>query len=380
LSIRIAIAQCAPALGAVQRNLDMHDKWIARARAAGARLVIFPELSLTGYYLKDLAADVAVAADDPQLSRIAEASRDIDISAGFVERSADAKLHIAQGHWSGGKLVHVHRKVYLPTYGIFDDGRYFGPGDRFETYRWAGGTTAAIVVDNSVKPDAANGAVYKGATIAEIDGKEYILAANFRSGRVDIFDSTFKQVQLGKKDFDGDGDRDSRAPFDDDSIPKDFAPFNIQGIGPNIYITYAKQDAAKHDPVGGAGLGFVDVFTSEGRRLQRLQHGSWFNAPWGTVLASSNFGEFSHTILIGNFRGGTIAAFNPVTGRFMGNVLNPDGSTLNIDGLWGLQFGNGGSAGPAETLFFTAGPNGEKDGLFGTLTPITSELNEKDEQ
>lgn len=242
---------------------------------------------------------------------------------------------------------------------------------------WAGGPTATIVVDNSIKPDAANGAVYKGATIAEIDGKEYILAANFRSGRVDVFDSTFKQVYVDKKDFDDDGDRQSRAAFDDDSVPKDFAPFNIQGVGPNIYITYAKQDAAKHDPVGGAGLGFVDVFTSEGRRLQRLQHGSWFR---GVVLASSNFGEFSHTILIGNFRGGTIAAFNPVTGRFIGNVLNPNGSTLNIDGLSGLQFGNGGSAGPAQTLFFTAGPNGEKDGLFGTLTPITSKLNEKDEQ
>jgi NAD+ synthase (glutamine-hydrolysing) len=148
VSIRIAIAQCAPALGAVKRNLDMHEKWIARARAAGARLVIFPELSTTGYYLKDLAADVACAADDPQLARIAEASRDIDISAGFVERSADAKLHIAQGHWSGGKLVHVHRKVYLPTYGIFDDGRYFGPGDRFETYRWAGGTTGVAICED----------------------------------------------------------------------------------------------------------------------------------------------------------------------------------------------------------------------------------------
>jgi NAD+ synthase (glutamine-hydrolysing) len=148
LSIRIAIAQCAPALGAVKRNLDMHEKWIARARAAGARLVIFPELSLTGYYLKDLAADVACAVDDPQLAPIAEASRDIDISAGFVERSADAKLHIAQGHWSGGKLVHVHRKVYLPTYGIFDDGRYFGPGDRFETYRWAGGTTGVAICED----------------------------------------------------------------------------------------------------------------------------------------------------------------------------------------------------------------------------------------
>jgi len=148
LSIRIAIAQCAPALGAVKRNLDMHDKGIARARAAGARLVISPELSLTGYYLKDLAADVACAADDPQLAPIAEASRDIDISAGFVERSADAKLHIAQGHWSGGKLVHVHRKVYLPTYGIFDDGRYFGPGDRFETYQWAVGTTGVAICED----------------------------------------------------------------------------------------------------------------------------------------------------------------------------------------------------------------------------------------
>jgi predicted amidohydrolase len=148
VSIRIAIAQCAPALGAVKRNLDMHQKWIARAKAADARLVIFPELSLTGYYLKDLAADVACAADDPQLAPIAEASRDIDISAGFVERSADAKLHIAQGHWSGGKLVHVHRKVYLPTYGIFDDGRYFGPGDRFETYTWAGGTTGVAICED----------------------------------------------------------------------------------------------------------------------------------------------------------------------------------------------------------------------------------------
>jgi len=148
VSVRIAIAQCAPALGAVKRNLDMHEKWIARAKEAGARLVVFPELSLTGYYLKDLAADVACTADDPQLLPIAEASRGIDISAGFVERSADAKLHIAQGHWSGGKLVHVHRKVYLPTYGIFDDGRYFGPGDRFDTYRWAGGTTGVAICED----------------------------------------------------------------------------------------------------------------------------------------------------------------------------------------------------------------------------------------
>ena len=147
-TVRVAIAQCAPALGAVHRNLEMHRAWIAKARDAGAGLVIFPELSLTGYYLKDLAADVACAADDPVLAPIAEASRALDISAGFVERSADAKLHIAQGYWSGGKLVHVHRKVYLPTYGIFDDGRYFGQGDRFETFAAAGGTAGIAICED----------------------------------------------------------------------------------------------------------------------------------------------------------------------------------------------------------------------------------------
>jgi len=146
--VRIAIAQCAPALGAVKRNIRMHQEWIERARDGGARLVVFPELSLTGYYLKDLAADVACAADDAQLAPLAEASRDLDVSAGFVERSADAKLHIAQGYWSKGRLVHVHRKVYLPTYGIFDDGRYFGPGDRFEPFASAAGTVGVAICED----------------------------------------------------------------------------------------------------------------------------------------------------------------------------------------------------------------------------------------
>ena len=146
--MKIAIAQCAPALGAMQRNLEMHRDWIAKARAAGAKVVVFPELSLTGYHLKDLAADVACAADDPILEPIAHASRDIDITAGFVERSKDAMLHIAQGYWSGGSLRHVHRKVYLPTYGIFDDGRYFGPGERFETFESAVGIAGIAICED----------------------------------------------------------------------------------------------------------------------------------------------------------------------------------------------------------------------------------------
>lgn len=227
-------------------------------------------------------------------------------------------------------------------------------------------TKAVIKVDHSQVPDAANGAVYKGATIAEVDGRRFILAANFRSGRIDVFDSTFKQVRI------------SEDAFDDELVPRGFAPFNVQAIGPNIYVTYAKQDAAKHDPVGGTGLGFVNVFNTHGRLTARLQHGPWFNAPWGVVLTPGHFGEFTHTLLVGNFRGGTIAAFNPLTGRFLGNVLNPDGSVLHIDGLWALGFGNGRTA-PATTMFFTAGINDETDGLFGTLVPVAAELGEDDE-
>jgi uncharacterized protein (TIGR03118 family) len=141
------------------------------------------------------------------------------------------------------------------------------------------------------------------------------------------------------------------------------------------------QDGPKHDPVkpGEPGDGFVDVFSLHGRLITRLEHGDWFNAPWGVVLTPADFGEFSHLLLVGNFRGSTIAAFNPITGRFLGNMLKSDGTTLNIDGLWALAFGNGGASGPGSTLFFTAGPGGEVNGLFGTLTPITSELGEDDE-
>jgi predicted amidohydrolase len=145
---KIAIAQCAPALGAFNRNVAMHRDWIDRARKAGARLVIFPELSLTGYYLKDLAAEVACARGDDALRPIADASRDIDVCAGFVERGPDARLFIAQGYWSRGELVHVHRKVYLPTYGIFDDGRYFGPGDRFDVFPTAIGPAGLAICED----------------------------------------------------------------------------------------------------------------------------------------------------------------------------------------------------------------------------------------
>lgn len=230
--------------------------------------------------------------------------------------------------------------------------------------------SAVIKVDHSQVPNASNGAVYKGSTIAEIDGNKFILAANFRSGKIDVFDTNFNQVRL------------SEEKFEDDRIPRDFAPFNVQGVGPNIYVTYAKQDAQRHDPVkpGRPGDGFVDVFDRHGRLLQRLDGDDSFNAPWGVVWATPGFGEFSNTILIGNFRGGNVSAFNPVTGHFLGNILNLDGSVMTIDGLWALRFGNDGNAGPASTLFFTAGPDDETNGLLGTITPLVAEKAEADEQ
>jgi uncharacterized protein (TIGR03118 family) len=229
-------------------------------------------------------------------------------------------------------------------------------------------TTAVIKFPDPQAKNKTNEAVYTGATIAGMNGKEYILAANFRSGRIDVFDTNFKQLHL------------PQWVLNDEEIPHGFAPFNVQGIGENIYVTYAAQDSAKQDAVGGAGLGYVAVFNHHGRKIAHLEHGDWFNAPWGVVLTPANFGAFSHAILIGNLLGGNIAAFNPLTGRYLGNVLNADGSAVNIDGLWALAFGNGGASGPGNTLFFTAGPDRGRNGLFGTLTPVTAELQADDVQ
>jgi uncharacterized protein (TIGR03118 family) len=242
---------------------------------------------------------------------------------------------------------------------------------------WNGGPKAVIVVDNSDN-GSANGAVYKGMTSGEINGQRFLYVTNFRSGKVEVYDTTFKRIHLGENAFDPDGDEghghDDR---DGERIPRGFAPFNIQNIGGTLFVTYAKQNAARHDDVAGDGLGFVEIFTTSGKHIGHLQHGSWLNSPWGVVWTTRDFGEFSNAILVGNFGSGRIAAFNGFTYKFLGFVKNPDDSILTIDGLWSLTFGNDGDpappkngAGPANTLFFTAGINGEQDGLFGTITPV----------
>jgi uncharacterized protein (TIGR03118 family) len=259
----------------------------------------------------------------------------------------------------------------LPAAFIFstEDGTISGwnPGANLAPGAKPPSVNAVLEVDNSDK-GSKNSAVYKGMTSGEIDGKKVLYVSNFRSGRVEVYDTNFRPVHLGED------------AFDDDSIPRDFAPFNVQNIGGSIFVTYAKQDGPRHDPVGGDGFGFVDIFSTKGEFQGRLEHGDFFNAPWGVVWTPRDFGEFSNTILVGNFRSGWIAAFNGFTKKFIDFVRNPDGSLVTIDGLWSLTFGNNGNAGSSDTLFFTAGGKDELHGLFGTLTPVPAELAEGDEE
>jgi len=202
-------------------------------------------------------------------------------------------------------------------------------------------------------------AVYKGATIAQAGGANFLYVANFFTGTVDVFNKNYVQQTL------------AAGAFTDPNLPAGFAPFNVQNIGGDIYVAWAKQDAEKHDEVAGRKLGFVDVFDPTGVLLQRFENNPFLNAPWGLALAPSmGFGKASGKLLVGMFGSGQIATFDPVTGEFEGLLRGRKGRPIQIDGLWALRFGNGANAGPTTTLFFTAGINDEADGLFGTITPI----------
>jgi uncharacterized protein (TIGR03118 family) len=227
---------------------------------------------------------------------------------------------------------------------------FVGEGGSVTAWAPAVDMTHAITVSDS----SAAGAVYKGLAIAAANGANRLFATDFHNRRIDVFDNTFTKLNLP-------------GAFQDPQIPGNFAPFGIQAIGPKIYVTYAQQDGDAHDDVAGPGLGFVDVFDTSGNLLQRLEQGMQFNAPWGVTQAPGNFGTLSNDILVGNFGDGTIHAFDPTSGKFVGTVTNPDGSTFVQFGLWGLAFGNGLSAQPTNTLFFAAGPNHEADGVYGRL-------------
>jgi uncharacterized protein (TIGR03118 family) len=232
----------------------------------------------------------------------------------------------------------------------------------------AAGKTAAIMADRS-----AQGSVYKGLATATRSEGPLLYAADFGNGKVDVFDGGMNPLSLPNA-------------FTDSSIPAGFAPFNIQNLGGSLYVTYAKQDANHHDDVAGPGNGYVDVYDLNGLLLQRLVAGGPLNSPWGMAMAPSTFGDFAGALLVGNFGDGSINAFDPASGRFLGALQNGTGAPISISGLWGLTFGNGSQPDPADApvggdvniLYFTAGIAGpdtvESHGLLGTLQPAPAIL------
>jgi uncharacterized protein (TIGR03118 family) len=154
-------------------------------------------------------------------------------------------------------------------------------------------------------------------------------------------------------------------------MPSGFAPFGIRSLNGQLYVTYALQNDVKHDDVKGVGNGFVDIFNTDGTFVKRLITMGPLNSPWGLAIAPPDFGSLSNDLLVGDFGDGLIHAFDPITPEtLLGTLNDSQGNPIMIDGLWGLNFGNGFTAGPTSTLFFTAGINDEMNGLFGTLTTV----------
>jgi uncharacterized protein (TIGR03118 family) len=215
------------------------------------------------------------------------------------------------------------------------------------------GTHALRAVDNS-----AGGASYKGLALSAGGNGQLLYATDFHNARVDVFNSSFQPVAL------------PAGAFTDPKLPAGYAPFGIQALGGDIYVTYGKQNADRDEEVAGRGLGFVDVYDPNGMLLRRVASRGALNAPWGLALAPAGFGGFGGALLVGNFGDGRINGYDPMFGESLGTLRGVDGKPITIDGLWGIAFGNGLLHQPVDTLFFAAGPDDEEHGLYGRLDPI----------
>jgi uncharacterized protein (TIGR03118 family) len=246
-------------------------------------------------------------------------------------------------------------QVFNPTSTNFGGAVFMFATEDGTISSWMGGTAAAIHVNLS-----ASNAVFKGLALANNGSAAQLYATDFHNAQVDVFDTNFNPVSLGS------------GAFTDPSLPSGYAPFGIQQFGGKLYISYALQDAAKHDDVAGAGHGFVDVFNPDGTFVQRLITMGSLNSPWGMTWAPSGFGKFGGDMLVGNFGDGTINVFDPTTGKWLAALDDQSGNPIVNQGLWGITFGNGAKAGSTNILYFTAGipgPGGmvEDNGLFGQI-------------
>jgi uncharacterized protein (TIGR03118 family) len=206
---------------------------------------------------------------------------------------------------------------------------------------------SVTMVDHSQDGTAA----YTGLAIGTTSQGTFLYAANFKNGTVDVFDSDFKQVNS----------------FTDPDLPSGYAPFNVQVLDGKLYVAFAEQDPVTHRDAAGPGHGFVDTFDLQGNMLDRVASRGVLNSPWGLDIAPQGFGRFSGDLLVGNFGDGTIDAFNPKTGNFLGQLLGSDGNPLQIQDLWALTNGTGSQGTNASSVYFTAGGQDEQHGLFGSL-------------
>ena len=200
-------------------------------------------------------------------------------------------------------------------------------------------------------------AIYKGLAIGSSNGHNYLYAADFHHGRVDVFDATYTRQHWA-------------GAFVDPRIPRHYAPFGIQNLNGMIFVTYARQDKNRKDEIDGHGRGFVSAFAADGTFLGRVASRDELNSPWGLAWAPANFGRFSNDLLVGNFGDGRITAFAWTSHgwRERGQLEGSNDRAISIDGLWGIGFGNGGAAGPTNALYVVAGPVGETHGFFGSIT------------
>jgi len=262
--------------------------------------------------------------------------------------------------------------------GIDPSGKFAGPGGI--------SAEATIAVDNSANnftnpdPSQQSGAVYKGLAIAtsttpiiagDANSTALLYASNFRTGTIEVYDTHFSQVTSL-----------STGAFADPNLPAGYAPFNVQVLNGKLYVSYARQDADRHDDAAGPHRGFVDVYNLDGTaglpggNVRLISRGP-LDSPWGLAIAPQGFGGLSaptgdQVLLVGNFGDGFINAFDATTGSQLGQLDDPDGEPIQIDGLWGLKVGNGGNGGDPNTVYFSAGPFGESHGMFGSLSTASA--------
>ena len=228
---------------------------------------------------------------------------------------------------------------------------------------WNGAPAATLVVDNSNNPTAATGAVYKGLALITNNAGAFLLAANFRSGKVEVYDSNFTNAHLS-----GDFTDPNPPPIPTGTMSPGWAPFGIHLVGGQVVVTYALQDQAQHDPIHMSGAGFVDLFDLNGNLVRRIATGGNLNAPWGAVQAPAGFGAFGGKLLVGNFGDGVMNAFDFTSGTFLDQMKDAKGAVIANASLWDMVFGGGGQSGDPNTMYITAGLANETHGVFSAIT------------